>query len=125
MSLMYEAHYSKTSACGLARARPASRQACGMRAINRVFVRSVSIISIFEFQFESLKSEDIYCGCFVLTRYRISMCQGLGPKNTMTFRKSTVLAIRVVVFCRRKPGFRDRGPGPSGVLGVPLPIIIA
>ena len=25
-----------------------------------------------------------------LTRCRISMCQGLGPKNTMKFRKSTV-----------------------------------
>ena len=27
---------------------------------------------------------------FCLTRCRISMCQGLGPKNTMKFRKSTV-----------------------------------
>ena len=27
-----------------------------------------------------------------LTRCRISMCQGLGPKNTMKFRKSTVRA---------------------------------
>ena len=27
---------------------------------------------------------------FFLTRCRISMCQGLGPKNTMKFRKSTV-----------------------------------
>ena len=26
-----------------------------------------------------------------LTRCRISMCQTLGPKNTMNFRKSTVL----------------------------------
>ena len=26
-----------------------------------------------------------------LTRCRISMCQGLGPKNTIEFRKSTVL----------------------------------
>ena len=29
---------------------------------------------------------------FLLTRCRISMSQGLGPKNTMKFRKSTVCA---------------------------------
>ena len=32
------------------------------------------------FQFESLKSEQNNCGYF-LTRCRISMCQGLGPKK--------------------------------------------
>ena len=33
-----------------------------------------------DFQFESLKSAQINCG-FFLTRCRISMCQGLGPKK--------------------------------------------
>ena len=56
-----------------------------------MFSFETQVVGMIRFQFESLNSEQIDCGCFCLTRCRISMCQGLGPKNTMKFRKSTVV----------------------------------
>ena len=43
-------------------------------------LRSVSIISIFEFQFESLKSEQINCGCFFDTMSDFNV-PGSRPKK--------------------------------------------
>ena len=57
-------------------------------------VRSISIISSSYFQFTNPKSYHINCVRF-LARCRISMCQGLGPKSTMKFRKSTVAVLRL------------------------------
>ena len=57
----------------------------------------VSIISIFEFSIweSQIRTNSLW---IFWTRCRISMCQGLGPKNTMKFRKSTVRPIPLSLF---------------------------
>ena len=53
----------------------------------------------------------------LLTRCRISMCQGLGPKKTMKFRKSTVMQIRTLT--KSEGQTFDPHPHPGGFTKLP------
>ena len=48
---------------------------------NTLLLRSVSIVSIFEFSIRESQIRTNLLRMFLLTRCRISMCQGLGPKK--------------------------------------------
>ena len=83
--------YTHTNMCG---ASPSGcgpklgllRTACHWGCGGPGKVRSLSIISIFEFQFESLKSEQIHCGCLFDTMSDFNVPGSRPQKTRLNFR---------------------------------------